>query len=659
VRRWGGLLAVVLLAAACSDGGGSEQADAEPLHLELTAPDRCEFVGDGDHCLLPFPSDWFTVADDSTDTGRRVALDPASMPANVDGTGIDPSEQNRNDGFSPGTPILVEVPGLDAEASGITDVTDIGASLDEDAPIVLLDSETGERHPWFAELDSRDDTDPTLIIRPARDFAEGHRVDVAVRGLVDQDGDPIEPSDAFRALRDGTDTDVAEVNDRRDAIERTLGELDDAGVARDDLVLAWDFTVASERDLSERLLGMRDDAFAALGDGSPTFTVDQASGRPGQARTVSGTYEVPLYLTGRGGPGEVLNNGDGPGDDPVPRRNGRYEARFLCTIPAGGDSTAPVLYGHGLLGSAEEILAAGPLFGAEHGITLCATDWIGMSSGDLGNVAAILGDLSGFRSLADRLLQAHLDFLFLGRLMVHPDGFASDPAFQGPDGESRLDPEGLALLGNSQGGILGGATTAVAQDWTRAFLGVPAMNYSTLLQRSIDFDEYGALLEQAYPDPADQLLAISLVQMLWDRGENQGYAQHLVGNPYADTPGHEVLLFEAFGDHQVANVATETMARTLGIPVRQPALDDGRSTAVEPMWGLDATGPLPLPGSALVIWDFGTPAPPDTNQPNRRGDDPHGAGSEVPEVRELAATFLVEGEVVEVCGGDPCRTEQD
>jgi hypothetical protein len=77
------------------------------------------------------------------------------------------------------------------------------------------------------------------------------------------------------------------------------------------------------------------------------------------------------------------------------------------------------------------------------------------------------------------------------------------------------------------------------------------------------------------------------------------------------------------------------------------------------MWGLDATGPLPLPGSALVIWDFGTPAPPDTNQPNRRGDDPHGAGSEVPEVRELAATFLAAGEVVEVCGGDPCRTEQD
>ena len=43
----------------------------------------------------------------------------------------------------------------------------------------------------------------------------------------------------------------------------TLGQ---AGIARDDLYLAWDFTVASERNLSERALSIRDDAFAQLGD---------------------------------------------------------------------------------------------------------------------------------------------------------------------------------------------------------------------------------------------------------------------------------------------------------------------------------------------------------------------------------------------------------
>ena len=35
---------------------------------------------------------------------------------------------------------------------------------------------------------------------------------------------------------------------------------------------------------------------------------------------------------------------------------------------------------------------------------------------------------------------------------------------------------------------MGGALTAVAPDFDRAVLGVPGMNYSTLLQRSVDFD---------------------------------------------------------------------------------------------------------------------------------------------------------------------------
>ena len=39
---------------------------------------------------------------------------------------------------------------------------------------------------------------------------------------------------------------------------------------------------------------------------------------------------------------------------------------------------------------------------------------------------------------------------------------------------------------------MGGALTAVAPDFTRASLGVPAMNYSVLLPRSVDFDQFAA-----------------------------------------------------------------------------------------------------------------------------------------------------------------------
>ena len=60
------------------------------------------------------------------------------------------------------------------------------------------------------------------------------------------------------------------------------------------------------------------------------------------------------------------------------------------------------------------------------------------------------------------------------------------------------------------------------------------------------------------------------MQMLWDRSEMDGYANHITSDPLEDTPVHQVLLDEAFGDHQVANIATENEARTIGAEVHRP-----------------------------------------------------------------------------------------
>src|SRR5512135_461326 len=70
--------------------------------VDVTAPDaeRCEIL-DPSHCLLPFPSDRFTVDDPTTDTGKRISFPADSLPANVHGVHVDPTEWNRNDGFSP------------------------------------------------------------------------------------------------------------------------------------------------------------------------------------------------------------------------------------------------------------------------------------------------------------------------------------------------------------------------------------------------------------------------------------------------------------------------------------------------------------------------------------------------------------------------------
>jgi len=589
------------------------------------------------------------------------------MPANKDGVHIDPTEQNRSDGFSPGSALIALLPGVDLARSGAAPRTDIGASLDPRAPIVLLDADTGKRVPYWAELDSNATTDATrlLYIRPAANFAEGHRIVVGLRGLVDGAGIPIAPTDAFRAYRDRLDTHDLLLERRRPAMQRIFADLGRMRVNRHDLVLAWDFTVASKRSLSERLLHMRDDGFQQLGRAAPRFHVDSVEEAPSGPllRTVRGTFEVPRYLTGTGAPGSTLNNGR-RGLDVLPQRNGTQTANFVCTVPRlaiGPDGAARPssmsLYGHGLLGTANQVIGVGTRSATAANTTFCATDWIGMASEDVPNAVAILQDLSKFRSLADRLQQGILNFLFLGRVLKHANGFSSDAAFQDANGRTLLDGKHLMFVGSSQGGILGGATSAVAQDWSRVVLGVPAMNYSTLLNRSVDFDVYGSILNPAYTDEVDRQFGLLLVQMLWDRGENDGYAEHLTGNPYRGTKAKQVLMFEAYGDHQVTNIATEVMARTIHAELRAPALAPGRSPDVEPFWHIPRIRRLPATGgSYLVVWDFGTPTPPIGNLPNRAGEDPHGKGSGEPRVLVMTSEFLRSGRLVDVCGGGPCQT---
>ena len=119
--------------------------------------------------------------------------------------------------------------------------------------------------------------------------------------------------------------------------------------------------------------------------------------------------------------------------------------------------------------------------------------------------------------------------------MSHADGFLSDAAFHVDRAtwtSARVStPARLYYNGNSQGGILGGSLTAVAPDFTRATLGVPAMNYSVLLNRSVDFDIYKTFLDPAYPSQLRQQLALSMIQMLWDRSEPNGYAHRMTDDP--------------------------------------------------------------------------------------------------------------------------------
>ena len=669
-----------------------------PQPIDLSRAGECDFVGqqNGSLCLLPFPDDYYSAADPASRTGRRIALQSASMPANKSGIHIDAQPYDLNDGFSPGQSIVLRAPGLDTPAAlAATDpvqLNHLGRYAEPDAPVVVIDAQTGERWPIWVELDSNA-TSPAktaLMINPAVNFVSGHRYIVALRDLRTGDGAAIGAPEGFRYYRDDLPSSEAPIEAQRPRFDSIFDTLRGAGIRRSNLYLAWDFTVASDENIAGRMLAMRNDAFGQLGDttmadltvqgSSPSFAVTDVQDfteaqDPEVAREVIGTYEVPCYLAPSCAPGGRFTLGP----DGLPTRNGDYTAKFDCIIPRvavdGSDpvTVRPSLYGHGLFGTLDQVRGQYQKdLANDHGFVLCATDEIGMASEDLPNTAGILTDLSDFPELADRLQQGLLNELYLGRLMIHPAGFGSAAAFHADGTDSTpsvIDTERLFYDGNSQGGIMGGALAAVAPDFTRAALGVPAMRYSILLPRSVDYDEFAVITNATYTDELSRPLILSLLQMLWDRGEPNGYARRMTSNPLPDTPAHTVLLGAAVGDHQVSNWMTDVEARTIGASAHDPVVDPGRWPDTDVLWNVPRINSYPFGGSVVFYTDFGpvrpdpsnpsetigTPPAPLRNVPNRVGEDPHGAPRGIPNGLAEVSNFLqTDGAVLNLCGPKPC-----
>jgi len=566
--------------------------------LEIrTDGEACDFLID-EVCLLPYPSSYFLAPDPSTPTGLRINYGPTALPANALGTRINPADWNTLDGYSPGPKILALFPdtgaSVDLDASGAAFHTDFARSLDADHPTILMEAATGERVVHFAEMAANTDdvTKKALIIRPGRRLDDGTRYLVALRNLVDVNGTPITPRLAFRALRDGlAESEVAAacgtacaaaVEARRATFADIMDRLETAWVDREDLVLAWDFTTASTEALTGWIVAVRDQAFAL---GTPAFSVTSVNDNGGAGfdaniwARIQGTFQAPLFMTANA-PASRLNLVGG-----VPQQNGFGAIPFVVdvpriAVPAPGCTSGctvqparPTLWGHGLLGDRFQLRTLSVL-GNTYNFVIAAVDMQGMSSADVvPSVLPITQNVSLFHRIPERLHQGFLNHLLLGRLLVDPvNGFNSHPAFQfGTPAAGVIDTTEVYYSGGSQGGIFGVAIMSIAEDFKRGFLAVPGANYSTLLRRSIDFNQFLELFRLAYPDPLDETLALALLQQLWDRAEPQGYMNHLASGDLSNPPvPHKVLIHMATNDSEVSNLATEIMVRSLGIPHLRP-----------------------------------------------------------------------------------------
>jgi hypothetical protein len=695
------LLGALAVAALC----GSLAAGAAPTAADPPANDgiNCQPFG-ATPCLMPFPNDALTKKDKTTVTGRRLDLPQAAMPLGSQGR-IDVGPYDMNDGFDPGSIIMTRAPGLDTpkalKKTGAVPQKDIAKYRAKNAPIAVIDAKTGKRQPIWVELDSTAPSVDTtaLLIHPAKLLPEGRRYIVALRNLKNSKGKTLKAPNWFELLRDGKKLPADEKSQKR-RYRSIFKSLNKAGFKRTSLYEAWDFTVASEKSLTHPTLSIRDDALKQLGDKkpgdgkvsghAPEFTVDHVTGNglaPGIALEVQGTFQVPCYLSSLNcAPGAAFNYGSGGGAYPTPKQmSGNFAtAHYSCAIPNSATHTnkaRPFIYGHGLFGEDTQAVDSGGGEGVsqldrEHNFLSCGTEWWGLAgdtSGDPGTEndiptdVPVLLNLSLFPTVGDRLQQAYVNTIYLGRLMRRPDGFASNPNFQDGANKPLFQTDHLYYYGNSQGGIMGGGFTALEPDIRRSVLGVPGTDYGgLLLQRSSDYvGTYDVPLRASYQDHSQYVLILDLMEQLWDRGEAEAYAENMTRNPLPGTPSHKVLMHVAYGDHQVSMYSAAVEARTIGARAYLPhgeALDKSRLKHDRHLlYGLKALR-LPFDGSGIVIWDSGpgrVDPPPYGNLQPTTANDPHGDPRKTVAARTQISKFLNDstGRIVDTCSNAPCHTD--
>ncbi len=622
---------------------------ADALTADAAAPETwqsCDPIVPS-HCGFPFPNDVYTRPDTTSATGLRLSFVGRALPSRTVTTAFfEPL-----DGFSPVSSPMTHMPG--ATVTGLVGQRDLAASLDATAKTVLLDLDTGVRVAHFAELDQAYDNDAerALLLRPAIALTPSHHYAVAIRGVVDAAGAVLPASPVFAALRDGTPSDDPAVTDRRAAYDALLSRLAAAGIDRAGLQIAWSFTVGSRASLTSDLVAMRDRALAIVGTAGPSYEITNvetldASTSPHIALRVTGVMHVPNFLTQVAPGGRLRRDASG-----LPIAQGERPAQFWMLVPRSAATTParPVQWGHGLLGSGDEIFDFDTLYALAdtYGFVIFAVDWTGMARTDLGYLAnvAVSGDMGRFATVTERLEQGILESLVAMRLVR--GALASDPMIA-LAGHSPIDTTiAPVFVGQSQGGILGGTYMALTTDVPRGVLLVPGQGYSFLLQRnSGGWGMFSGLFEANYR-PLDVQRCLALMQLVWDRAEPSGFTPYVLGDRLPGTPEHEVLMMVARNDHQVSMLAGHQMARTMGVPLLGPPNHE--------LYGI-ATVDRPHSGSAMIEVEFGVPAVPDVNRPATEGVDPHTIIFSPTWAAATLHGFITDGVVDTTCVG-PCDPE--
>jgi hypothetical protein len=509
---------------------------------------------------------------------------------------------------------------------------------------------SGERVPFFAEVDQN--TDPiekrALIIRPlARLTPNGHYA-VAIRNTVKAaDGGELPISDAFKAALTGDDYGHPRYDKQR--YVEIFDALGRAGIDKSDLVLAWDYHTASDEFLRRDLMTMREAALPAIGDAGAnlTFTATPQSPRTGILKSFIGTFKSPNFLTNGEADESIIRRGA----NALPEMQGLRDANFAALIPQCVTTAQlprpTVIFGHGLFGSAAEYLDDGFVadLAERYCLVLIAGDFIGLTSRQFAVAPLAVNDLNKGSSVTEKLGQSIIDFIALESITRGP--MRASPEFS-YNGQSVIDPNRTFYVGGSLGGIMGNTFMAYDPNIVKGVLAVPGGVWSMLFERSAAWHLLMGAAQGAYPDPEVYQLNLAFFGMGMEPYDPITTSAHVIKDPLPGVPPKRILMWYTLGDCLVTNIATEMVARTMGLDLLTPA--------VKTVWHLPEK-PGPLVNAATVYDEHPTPLPSDLNIPPADDNGTHSGVNRNPSALRQVEAFLLQDTIIQTCGGTtpaPC-----
>jgi hypothetical protein len=587
-----------------------------------------------EQAMYPFPSDLYLVADSATETGRRVEFPAEVLPAD-----LLPEMWGADDGYSR-IPALLTWFAEGIDPASLPDPTDVSATTRDDASVLLVEEGSWTLIPALAELDAnaRGPFEQALIIRPHRALAPATGYAVLLRSsLRDASGAPLEANRAFEALRDGLPTDSAPLEAQRADFAIALAAAEAHGIPTGELVQAWTFHTRSEEQVVGPLLAMQD-TMASFE--LPPWTLHQQV-IDGDDAVLTGSFSAPNFLDE-----DTRIRLDADGE---PIQQGVIDIDFHAAIPETVDGARPVIcFGHGFFSGKEEVdWGAFGRLRQETEMSAIAIDFRGFAEIDVADTASILGgNLGRVPEVIDRQVQNVAHFTLLARLVKEQLAAEVEVDF-GAGSLHPFDPDAVHYMGISNGGTQGLTIMATSPMFDRGVLVVPGGGWTHMLQRAVQWNEFGPLLEEHFDGPLDLQLTVALLQPLFDRADSLNYVEHVTEDRYDGREGVRITLHEAVEDSQVANMVTEWVARTADIPVVVPSPRD--------LHGLPSIEAAPPDGvevpSAMFVYDLQVEPNPTGNIPPEVDNDAHRDVRDLDSYFAQVGRFLEDGRVVQVCDG--------